>query len=193
MELNRECRRHVRANDLDALRHTLCSNSHKEQVDEWVCATAAEEGHVKIVRFLAKNNCAVTPIACAWAARKGHLPIVQFLVQHGSIDERACQWACQYGQKKIVEWFLKHAKLHIPSNIGVCIAQHNQLDMLHLLVEHRVEFTSKMLEVAAYNGHMKMVQQLALLNCPYSMWCMWNAFSQGYWEVGWYIVEKKSC
>ena len=82
-------------------------------IDEYACASAAENGHLEVLKYLREEGKAPWDWnTAAWAAQNGHLHILEYLVErkYDNIDERACQWAAKNGHLDCLKYLHETAK-----------------------------------------------------------------------------------
>ena len=85
----------------------------EELKDGLVCAQAAGNGHLEVLKYLREEGKAPWDWQTAtWAARNGHLHILEYLVERkfDEYNESACEYAAKYGQLDCLKYLRETAK-----------------------------------------------------------------------------------
>ena len=113
-----ECRRAAELGWLSTLKNRL-RRGILEKLG--VCTSAAEFGHLEIVKWARENGCpweearearagfaVLGPrinYTCAWTARRGHLEVLKWVRENGCPwDEYTCSWAAEGGHIATLKW-----------------------------------------------------------------------------------------
>ena len=97
----------------------------EELKDGLVCAQAAGNGHLEVLKYLREEGKAPWDWQTAtWAARNGHLHILEYLVERkfDEYNESACEYAAKYGQLDCLKYLRETAKA--PWNSGAVREAH---------------------------------------------------------------------
>ncbi len=73
--------------------------------DEWDCALAGENGHLKLLQWLHKNEYPWNEWTCAYAAREGQLKVLQWARQQvppAPWDAWTCELAARGGHLRVL-------------------------------------------------------------------------------------------
>ena len=106
--------------------------------NEWTCAKAARNGHLKILQWA--RDCSIHEQPCPWnewtcadAALGGHLEVLKWLRSHGDLscpwDEWTCTYAAGNGHLEVLKW-LRDETLHVST------CPWNQVRCLHWAQEN---------------------------------------------------------
>jgi len=134
-----------------------------------ISARAAENGHLHILKYLAKYNWQYNTSACsnaalnghldclaflherarapwdwrtaAWAAGNGHLHILKYLLEceYEVFDKKACQYAAAGGHLDCLKCLHEVAKVPLDSRIANAAAEYGHLNILEYLVEREYD------------------------------------------------------
>ena len=112
-------------------------------IDEWACASAAENGHLECLKYLREEAKAPwDSVTAAWAAQNGHLHILEYLVERKYDQYRryACKYAAKFGHLDCLKYLRETAK---------------------------APWNSRAVRFAHKNNHTECLQYLLDNNCPY--------------------------
>jgi hypothetical protein len=74
-----------------------------------LCAKAAEQGNLEVLKWLRENASDCDEEACAFAAGRGHLEVLKWLRSNGcKWDWHVCSFASETGQLKVLKWALEN-------------------------------------------------------------------------------------
>ena len=82
-------------------------------IDEWACASAAENGHLEVTQILTRRSESALGLeTAAWAAENGHLHILEYLVErkYDQYSELACENAAENGHLDCLKYLHETAK-----------------------------------------------------------------------------------
>ena len=129
------------------------------------CASAAENGHLDVLRWLRTKGCPWDECTCIAAAAYGHLDVLQWARENGCLwHDETCSYAAQGGYLEVLQWARENG---CPwDEESIC--------------EH-----------AALGGKLDVLQWLRTTNgCPWDEWTCSNAALGGYLEVLQWSREK---
>lgn len=73
--------------------------------DVFICACAAEGGHLDTLKWLREHEYVWDVTTCSWAAAKGHIHIIKWARDHGCPwNENTCWYAADKGQLETLQW-----------------------------------------------------------------------------------------
>jgi hypothetical protein len=74
-----------------------------------ICAFAAGNGHLEVLRWAREHDCPWSTLTCAYAAEGGHLEVLKWAVEHdcpwGSMT---CTYAAEGGHLQLLKWARGH-------------------------------------------------------------------------------------
>ncbi len=77
--------------------------------ERWICASAAQGGHLELLKWLYNEGCSWDYMTCAYAAYHGNLEILKYAYSNGCIlGYVICGYAKDGGHKEILEWLLEN-------------------------------------------------------------------------------------
>ena len=123
-------------------------------IDTWACASAAENGHLEVLKYLREEAKAPWDEKTAtWAAQNGHLHILEYLVErkYDEYNAWACENAARNGHLDCLKYLHETAKA--PWNSDV-VRNYRTID------------------AAAEQGNLEMVKYCVANECPYRCVCV---------------------
>ena len=111
----------------------------EELKDGLVCAQAAGNGHLEVLKYLREEGKAPWDWQTAtWAARNGHLHILEYLVERkfDEYNESACEYAAKYGQLDCLKYLRETAKAPWDSDAVRKAHKKNQPECVQYLLDN---------------------------------------------------------
>ncbi|KAF0696197.1 Aste57867_13029 [Aphanomyces stellatus] len=149
---------------------------------------AAKNGHLAVVQWLHTHRTeGCTPQAVTMAAKSGHLEMVQWLYCHyaGLVTTEALAQAVEQGHAEIVQFLVETVGLAVDERALVAAAKFGDCSMVQYLGQRRVPNTTsaQVMDIAAANGHLEVVQCLHSLGYAASNRAMDRAALGGHLEM----------
>ncbi len=138
---------------------------------EWYEATfisAAEYGHLHIIKYLSKHMYSKSIELCPSAALHGHLDILIWAKDHGfRCNENICRNAAIGGHLEILKWAINN-KCYFDESIVYYFAAHeNKLNIIKWMHENNYEWDYKTCNGAAENGNLELLKWLMENGCGF--------------------------
>lgn len=147
---------------------------------------AALNGHIDIVVFLDQNRIeGSTHYAMDWACERGDLKMVEYLHDHDhTCSPYALDMACKNKHYKVAKYMLNIVKAECRHDTMVWPAKNNDLKTLKLLHKHVKPCPTEVLDRAAENGFLEIVEYLVnVVKAPCTTEAMDNASYHGYIKI----------
>jgi len=141
---------------------------HCDDVD--VCYTAAEQGHLHVLKWLKDNGwpCCEAKVSAS-CAMNGQLECLQWLWDHGCrCDHKVCELAAEHGHLEVLEWAL-HNGLPYMDNLCTRAAIWGELRVLMWLRERGHPWDEDTFEKAIHSGNLPLLQWLKDNGCPWDV------------------------
>lgn len=159
-----------------------------------VMAGAAEFGDLEMVQKLKENGCEWGEVVCESAAEKGHLEILKWL---RSNPEDLCPWnegtsrkAAQSGDLETLRW-LKEQNCPWNSNVSLILTMCGHFETLKWEVDNGGEWDAKMFGWIAEKGNIEVLQWAREKGYPHNNSFTASAASHGQLEVlKWAVREE---
>jgi hypothetical protein len=112
-------------------------------IDGLVCAQAAGNGHLELLKYLREEvkapwDSSTAVFAAAFAAANGHLHILEYLVERkfDKFNEFACYYAAKYGQLDCLKYLRETAKAPWDSDAVREAHKKNQPECVQYLLDN---------------------------------------------------------
>jgi len=161
------CRRVARTNKLELLKW-----AREEKKCKWDWRTidaAADQGNLEMVKYCVANECPIDEYVCACAAQNGHLEILKYLREEAKApwDSETAAWAATKGHLHILEYLVERKYDQFNTYACEYAAAYGHLDCLKYLHETaKAPWNSDAVEEARWNNHPECVQYLLDNKCP---------------------------
>ena len=98
----------AKSGSLSALKW-IGTKTRRRCVNKYICAYAAEGGHLEVLKWLRVNRYPWDKITCTNAAFHGHLKLLQWARKNGCPwDENTCSYSAFHGHLKLLQWARKN-------------------------------------------------------------------------------------
>jgi hypothetical protein len=144
-----------------------------------VSERAASCGNIEILQWLATvcaSKIVHTEQAMTAACANGHIQTVQYLMSRGSKywDAQCCDVAARTGQLDLIKWMVINEPFSSTMNtrrydgMMYSAAVFGSIDVLHWLrYEHHVQYNASLIQRAAANNQLAVIQYLRAEGCPW--------------------------
>ena len=123
--------------------------------NQTMCAVAACDGELEMLKFLRANKCPWDEETCSLAALEGHLDVLKWAFENGCPwDERVCKNAAKYGHLECLRYAHENG-CEWNKNTCAKAAENGQLECLVYAHENGCEWDKNTCENAAENGHLE--------------------------------------
>ena len=144
----------------------------EEKKCKWDVGTilrAAYQGNLEMVKYCVANKCYIGEDVCASAAQNGHLEVLKYLREEVKApwDFYTAAWAAENGHLHILEYLVEHK--YDKYDVFACwkAAKHGHLDCLKCLHETaKAPWDKEVLREAHENNQTECVQYLLDNDCP---------------------------
>ena len=161
------CSQVARTNKLELLK--WAREEKKCKWDGWTIDGAAYQGNLEMVKYCVANKCYIGEDVCASAAQNGHLEVLKYLREEVKApwDFYTAAWAAENGHLHILEYLVEHK--YDKYDVFACwkAAKHGHLDCLKCLHETaKAPWDKEVLREAHENNQTECVQYLLDNDCP---------------------------
>ncbi len=160
--------------------------------DQMVVRTAAEQGHLEVVKWAVSQKC---PLAewwtCAWAARGGQLGVLKWLRDNGCRwDNWTCTLAARGGHLELLKWARENG---CPWEVGSMVthaAETGHLEVLKWLITQGCSVNRFTSAWAARGGQLEILKWLKANDYPWDGLTIAWAEGAGHLEVSRWAREN---
>jgi len=161
------CREVAWTNKLELLK--WAREEKKCEWDEGTIIAAAEQGNLEMAKYCVANECYINEYVCAYAALNGHLEILKYLREEAKApwDWRTAVRAARNGHLHILEYLVERKYDKYDEWACQFAAMNGHLDCLKFLHETaKAPWNSDAVREAHVNNQTECVQYLLDNNCP---------------------------
>jgi hypothetical protein len=125
----------------------------------FACDAAALHGNLKMLKWLINNNYPLEEGICGSAACGGHINIIKWLMKNWDciIDEETCEDAIMWGQLDTLKWLIEQKCPMNPDGCYLQAGRDNKYDIIEWLKDNGYKMSSHACAGAANSGHLDML------------------------------------
>ena len=131
-----------------------------------VLGSAAEGGHLDVIRWLRSKGCPWNELTSNKAAAAGALESLEFLRRHGCPFGQASFSAASTGQIKVLEWLRRQGLLRVEPMTCAAAATGGELECLEYLKSASFPFDRNATLMAGKCSPSLCARALVTLSCP---------------------------
>ena len=173
------------------IRHLL---TRKAPVDQWALVLASGRGHANTVRYMLDKKSPVCSEALLYAVESGHIGVVKVLLERKlvPVDDHVWRMTVRRGNLQLMRLLMMEVGMpQLSSGLLEIAAEEGHLEILDFLVKKGTPITTTAIALASQNGKSPVVSYLLDKGCPMDCFAVPMAILNNQKEVVAMLLKSK--